>query len=508
MGQNPSSNERVHHPVPKKKIVNVQIDDLPAPENKDPNAWLSRGDIYCTKRCYSEANFCYERAIKLNNNYFSAWVAKGDLYLLVDSFPDAENCYRKALELNTEDGAVWNKMGKTLNCLGKHEEALWYFDVAMGSRPKDASVWYNKGYSLMKIQRKSQKSDRNTDSFVPFNDEVNFALGRYAEALNCFTQAISYNKNIVEAWFDKGRSLEYQCCYKEAIKSYSVVIQLEPQHFNALCVLAQIQERLGNYTEAIKFYDRALSIDPNDPLLWNKKGNVYFLAGDTTASFAAYDKALQVNPSVVKPKENKQYVMHITKEKAKNRRESVRDLMNNAKSRAPKKPKAVVETAKEEQISLGKFKESISYNNQGCFQKRRKDYQEALKCFQKAIEYNPYNQKAWNNQGLTYIAMEQYQEAIKCFKRVIEMDPQCPSAWTNEGMAWIRLKEYKLAIQAFEKAIQLDLMNGVAWNNLAVVYHLMENHTKAEKCLEYAKIGATEEQARSLLSKADAVENT
>jgi len=44
-----------------------------------------------------------------------------------------------------------------------------------------------------------------------------------------------------------------------------------------------------------------------------------------------------------------------------------------------------------------------------------KKYNEALECYNKALEINPRYAEAWNNKGNVYSIMEKYNEASKCF---------------------------------------------------------------------------------------------
>jgi tetratricopeptide (TPR) repeat protein len=44
-----------------------------------------------------------------------------------------------------------------------------------------------------------------------------------------------------------------------------------------------------------------------------------------------------------------------------------------------------------------------------------KKYNEALECYNKALEINPRYAEAWYNKGNVYSIMEKYNEASKCF---------------------------------------------------------------------------------------------
>jgi tetratricopeptide (TPR) repeat protein len=55
---------------------------------------------------------------------------------------------------------------------------------------------------------------------------------------------------------------------------------------------------------------------------------------------------------------------------------------------------------------------------------------EAIKAFDKAIEINPQNSKAWNNKGLLLSNLNKSDEAIKAFDKAIEINPQ--DSWLGQ----------------------------------------------------------------------------
>jgi tetratricopeptide (TPR) repeat protein len=62
-------------------------------------------------------------------------------------------------------------------------------------------------------------------------------------------------------------------------------------------------------------------------------------------------------------------------------------------------------------------------------------YDEAISCFDKAIEIDPKNTEAWNNEGQALSRLAKYDEAISCFDKAIEIDPNFADAWYNKSLA-------------------------------------------------------------------------
>ncbi len=66
---------------------------------------------------------------------------------------------------------------------------------------------------------------------------------------------------------------------------------------------------------------------------------------------------------------------------------------------------------------------------------------EAIVCYNKAIEINPDNTKAYINRGVVKCKLEKYKEAIVDFNKVIELDPYNAKALYNLNIAKYKLLE-------------------------------------------------------------------
>jgi tetratricopeptide (TPR) repeat protein len=58
---------------------------------------------------------------------------------------------------------------------------------------------------------------------------------------------------------------------------------------------------------------------------------------------------------------------------------------------------------------------------------------EALKCFDKAIELTPKLKEAWTYKGIILSDKKQYDEALKCYDKAIEIAPGYTLGWSNKG---------------------------------------------------------------------------
>ena len=71
------------------------------------------------------------------------------------------------------------------------------------------------------------------------------------------------------------------------------------------------------------------------------------------------------------------------------------------------------------------------------------EWREAVGHYNKAIELNPQNEKAYNNRGIAKSRLKQYNEAIEDYNQAIELNPKYAKAYNNRGNAKVSLKQYK-----------------------------------------------------------------
>jgi tetratricopeptide (TPR) repeat protein len=126
------------------------------------------------------------------------------------------------------------------------------------------------------------------------------------------------------------------------------------------------------------------------------------------------------------------------------------------------------------------------WNNKGNEELRNKKPQEALKCFDKAIELEPKLGKYHNNKGRALYNLEKYKEALKCFDEAIELNPDNPWFWNEKGKALHKLKKYEEAIECFNNAIKLNPKESEYWNNKGYALRKLERYEEAIECYDKA----------------------
>jgi tetratricopeptide (TPR) repeat protein len=113
-------------------------------------------------------------------------------------------------------------------------------------------------------------------------------------------------------------------------------------------------------------------------------------------------------------------------------------------------------------------------------------YEEAIKCYDRAIEIKSNYEQAWYNKGWALGELGKYEEAIKCYDKAIEIKPNYEQAWYNKGVALGKLGKHEEEIKCYDKAIEIKPNYEQAWYNKGVTLGELGKHEEEIKCFDRA----------------------
>ncbi|MEW6619491.1 MAG: serine/threonine-protein kinase, partial [bacterium] len=152
-------------------------------------------------------------------------------------------------------------------------------------------------------------------------------------------------------------------------------------------------------------------------------------------------------------------------------------------------------------LNLGRSQEAIScydealeinpkdaevWNNKGVTLKNLGRYQEAISCYDEALEIDPRDAETWNNKGTALDNLGRPQEAISCCDKALEINPRYAVAWYNKGNVLGRLGRYNEAISCYDKALEINPRLAVAWYNKGVALGNLGRYQEAISCYDEA----------------------
>ena len=140
---------------------------------------------------------------------------------------------------------------------------------------------------------------------------------------------------------------------------------------------------------------------------------------------------------------------------------------------------------------------------------QKDEYETALSTYNRVLQINNRNYRAWHNRGYALAGLQQYQSMLQSCSSATAIEPKAQNSWNCQGEALYNLENYEQALTAFEKAIAIDAQEPIFWLNQAETLlklkqpsSALEASDKAITLLEKAKSGASSNRIEADLSVA------
>ncbi len=137
--------------------------------------------------------------------------------------------------------------------------------------------------------------------------------------------------------------------------------------------------------------------------------------------------------------------------------------------------------------------EAWEWSNKGISLATLGRFDEALDCFDKALEFDPRDAEIWNNKGTCLSSVCRFEESIRCYDNALEFNPKDAAAWTGKGntlkSAGLFLESascFEEAIGCYDRALALDLRHADAWYSKAMALDRLGQFDEALSCFDKA----------------------
>ena len=112
---------------------------------------------------------------------------------------------------------------------------------------------------------------------------------------------------------------------------------------------------------------------------------------------------------------------------------------------------------------------------------RKKDYEEALKNYQSALDINPSDEVTLLKMGNIYKLKNDNKNAAEFYKRSIVVKPDYTDGWFNLGLVYANENNITEAKNSFNRVIEADPQYAYAYYALAIAAETEKNKTEALK---------------------------
>jgi len=111
----------------------------------------------------------------------------------------------------------------------------------------------------------------------------------------------------------------------------------------------------------------------------------------------------------------------------------------------------------------------VAWRNRGLAHREKGDYERAIADYDQAALLSPGDARVFNDRGLVYVGMDDYPHAIQDFDRAISLKPDHAAAIQNRGRTYFFLGNHAQAAADLQRGLRLDSTNAsvVIWLHLA-----------------------------------------
>lgn len=222
---------------------------------------------------------------------------------------------------------------------------------------------------------------------------------------------------------------------------YQKILQVEPNHPDALHLLGLIARQEGKNGIAVGLMSKAIRINPSNPIYYINLGNAFKDQGHLEEAIFNYRQALSIKPDFAEVHNN---------------------LGNALKEQG--NLEAAIESFRRSLALKPDFAET--HSNLGNALKDQGQLEEAIACYGQALLLKPDYAEAYNNFGTVLKAQNKLDAAVGNYRKAISLKPDFVDAHNNLGNALMAQGKLEAAVVSFHQSLLLKPDFAEAHNNL------------------------------------------
>ncbi len=254
--------------------------------------------------------------------------------------------------------------------------------------------------------------------------------------------------NLAGVWFDKS-------------------LERHPADIETIYSLGTLQERTRDYKAMTATYERLTRLQPSNPHVWCHLANAHYYQQSHTQALSAYQSAFHLGTDNTWRAMIAQCMGNI-----------YQDYLGN-----PLAAMASFESAK----ALNPL-ELENYLQLGTLYFQNDDFVNSELVYQQALKRFPKSARLWSNLGFLRWMADDTEQAMHCYQTAIDYDPTYNIALNNLGVIHLdMLGQVDAAMQLFERAIGADPNYALAYYNMGRAHSFLGQRLEAATAFQTAQ---------------------
>jgi predicted O-linked N-acetylglucosamine transferase (SPINDLY family) len=230
--------------------------------------------------------------------------------------------------------------------------------------------------------------------------------------------------------FRRAQLLQQQGKLAEATAAYRSILELHPDHWDALNAIAAIALQGGEFENAIQLYNEIIARKIDHAEAYYKRANALNGLARWEAALADYDRAIAINPEYSNAYCNRGTMLE----------------------RLKRWDEALVSYDRTIALNPGDY---LAHYNRGTVFKELQRFDEALATYEQAIAIKSDYVEAYINRGNVLQESQRHEAAVVSYDRAIELAPVYAEAFEGRGSSLLKLRRFESAIASYDQAFAL-----------------------------------------------------
>jgi tetratricopeptide (TPR) repeat protein len=289
--------------------------------------------------------------------------------------------------------------------------------------------------------------------------------GDLVKAAKSYDQALFYNEDLSQAYYNRGITRHHLGDQEGAIKDFSKVIELDAEDESAYGNRGISKYAQGDLEGAIRDYDKAITLNPKDPIGYYNRGIARDEQGDLERAIDDYGKAILLDPDY----DNAYYNRAIAYWAQGRLKDAIDDFdtairINPRRGDAFINKGAILNALGDLKGAIDNYsfaidlngKDDVAYYNRAMANYEQANLDQALHDYTIAIGLNPANPNAYHNRGIIRIEQGDLEGAIEDFNEALRQNPGYSEAYYLRAFALDLQGDLKGAIDDLKHYLELN----------------------------------------------------
>ena len=281
--------------------------------------------------------------------------------------------------------------------------------------------------------------------------------------------------------------------FAQAELLFRQILQVEPNHVDALHLLGLIFGQKGQTDQAVDYLQAAVRLKPDFAEAHNNLGNALAIQGRLAEAVASYQRALALKPQYVDAHSN---LCNALREQGRLAEAGVPQALIPGQETEPDKSSIpqILAVARSH-FQAGRLEEAEQLYRQildvdpdhvdalnllGVIAGQTNRIDRAIDCFRAALRLKPDFAEAQCNLGNVFVIQRRLPEAIECFRQSVRSKPDYAVAYSNLGNALREQGQLDEAVATLRQALRLAPGFADAHSNLGLALQAQGKSAEAQ----------------------------